>query len=298
MGLPPLETDHLPPHASLCGPLALSILVSVWPFATLTPPVSSICLSYLLKFLASSTSPSQTRAEFYLECETAKAVVIYAFYIVGKAHCDRLSGVPDAWPLPSPLFVILQLVNENIKKGLRGLTWFKFVRGLSLIPRTVMMGWFPGSMMSCVGRVAAERSCTQTHMGQGADQRSWWVVDLRCDLRYLQTRCWAWRKTAARSTVLTEIVKVLLKISIYRKYNGLHPQLGGEKSTSHSGDTGGEGENRWDVLPAFLVTNVSGETVFNYIVGGGDDRLWLTATSWSIHLPCGGNSIYSIIQRW
>ena len=39
-----------------------------------------------------------------------------------------------------------------------------------------------------------------------------------------------------------------------------------ERSTGHSGKTGGSDEKIWDGLPAVLVTKVPGETVFNYIV--------------------------------
>jgi len=49
----------------------------------------------------------------------------------------------DGWPLPSSLFVV---------------------------------GWFAGSVS--VGRAATRAFVLQVPIGQGADQSSWWLVDL------------------------------------------------------------------------------------------------------------------------
>jgi len=52
-----------------------------------------------------------------------------------------------------------------------------------------------------------------------------------------------------------------------------HPLSWKERSTNHSGETGGSDEKIWDAFRAVLVTKVPGETVFNYIVNvSGDGR--------------------------
>ena len=49
----------------------------------------SICLSYPLKLLLFPSSSSRTCVAFFLKCETTKAVVIYAFYIINGESLSR-----------------------------------------------------------------------------------------------------------------------------------------------------------------------------------------------------------------
>jgi len=77
---------------------------------------------------------------------------------------------PDARALYSPLFVVLQLVNENQVRRLRGFPWLLFGRVLLF---TFVMGWFAGGMIS------ERRACC--HMSVDALKSPWvglWIKDL------------------------------------------------------------------------------------------------------------------------